>query len=101
MALLPAAVLGLGVTYAEAQTTAPTPAQLAARCSQLIHFFDRFAVGRSLHTDGRRNLMRVAAEIDCSRGLFTQGIAVMEKLLLDKKFTLPPSGLPDEVDIDE
>ena len=51
--------------------------------------------------DGRRNLMRVAAEIDCSRGLFTQGIAVMEKLLLDKKFTLPPSGLPDEVDIDE
>ena len=80
---------------------AVTTAQLRARCSQLIHYYDRYGVGRSLHSDGRRNMSRMDAEIDCSRGQFAQGIATMEKLLVAKKFTLPPAGLPDEPDIDE
>ena len=80
---------------------AVTTAQLRARCSQLIHYYDRYGVGRSLHSDGRRNMPRMDAEIDCSRGQFAQGIATMEKLLVAKKFTLPPAGLPDEPDIDE
>ena len=105
MALFPAVVLGLGETLATAQTTipttTPTTAQLAARCSQLIAYYDRFGVGRSLHTDGRRNPTRMAAEIDCSRGLYAKGIATMEQLLVAKKFTPPPSGLPDEPDVDE
>jgi len=105
VALLPVVVLGLGATCAgaqtTAQTTAPTTAQLAARCSQLLSYYDRYGVGRSLHTDGRRNPIRIAAEIDCSRGLYAEGIATMEKLLAAKKFTLPASGLPDEPDVDE
>jgi hypothetical protein len=101
--LLSAVVLGVDAaapfaTPAAAQSATQTPAQ---RCSQLIAYYDRFGVGRSLHTDGRRNTTRADAEIDCSRGLYAQGIATMEKLLAAKKFTPPPSGLPDEPDVDE
>ena len=101
VALLPAVVLSLGATCAGAQTTAPPTAQLAARCSQLLSYYDRYGVGRSLHTDGRRNPTRIDAEIDCSRGLYAKGIATMEQLLAAKKFTLPASGLPNEPDVDE
>ena len=80
---------------------AVTTAQLRARCSQLIHYYDRYGVGRSLHSDGRRSMRRIDAEMDCNRGLFAQGIAAMEKLLADKKFTAPLPAVPEEIDIDE
>jgi hypothetical protein len=111
LALFSASVLGFDAV-AQTPIQAPVPpqttpqaavttAQLRARCSQLIHYYDRYGVGRSLHSDGRRNTTRMDAEIDCSRGQFAQGIATMEKLLAAKKFTPPPSGLPDEPDVDE
>lgn len=71
-----------------------------ARCSQLIAYFDRWGATRSAHTDGRRNHTRIGAEIDCNNGLLAKGIAEMETLLRNKKFTVPPRG-PDEVDVDE
>jgi hypothetical protein len=83
---------------------APTPAatQTAAqRCSQLIAFYDRYGVGRSNNSDGRRNHTRLAAEFDCARGDFAKGIAEMEALFKRKAFTPPPSGLPNELDVDE
>jgi len=70
------------------------------RCSQLIAYFDRWGATRSAHTDGRRNHTRLGAEIDCNNGLYAKGIAEMETLLRNKKFTVPPRG-PDEVDVDE
>ncbi len=70
-------------------------AQLKARCQQLIAYFDRFGAGRSNNSDGRRNHTRISAEIDCSKGLYAEGIAEMEALLRRKKFTPPPPG-PDE-----
>ena len=72
-----------------------TTAQLKARCQQLIAYFDRFGAGRSNNSDGRRNHTRISAEIDCSKGLYAEGIAEMEALLRRKKFTPPPPG-PDE-----
>lgn len=75
---------------------ARTTAQLKARCSQLIAYFDRYAVGRSNDSDGRRNHTRLGAEIDCGRGLYAEGISSMEKLLRDKKLTSPTLGLPNE-----
>jgi len=72
---------------------------LKARCQQLIAYYDRFGVGRSNNSDGRRNHTRIGAEIDCSRGLYAEGIAAMEKLLRAKKFTPPPPG-PDEPEDD-
>jgi hypothetical protein len=95
LALLSALVLGATVgiaTPAGAQTTE----QLKARCSQLIAYYDRFGVSRSNNSDGRRNFTRKDAEVDCSRGLYVEGIATMEALLWRKKFTPPASGLPDE-----
>jgi hypothetical protein len=77
-------------------TPQPTTAQLKARCSQLIAYFDRFAVGRSNDSDGRRNHTRLHAQIDCDRGLYAEGIATMEALLRRKKFTSPALGLPNE-----
>ncbi len=71
---------------------------LKARCSQLIAYYDRFGAGRSNNSDGRRNHTRLSAEIDCSRGLYAEGIAEMEALLRRKKFTPPPPG--PEVDED-
>ncbi len=94
LALAFALMLGAGPPRpAAAQTTA----QLAARCGQLIAYYDRFGVGRSNNSDGRRNHTRIAAEIDCSRGAYGKGIATMEDLLRKKKFTPPPPG-PDELE---
>lgn len=75
-------------------------AALKARCSQLIAYFDRWGATRSAHTDGRRNHTRLAAEIDCNNRLYSKGIAEMETLLRNKKFTVPPIAL-DEIDMDE
>jgi hypothetical protein len=83
-------------TPAVAQTTAPTTEQLKARCSQLIAYFDRWSVGRSNDSDGRRNHTRLGAEHHCSRGLYAEGISTMENLLRSKKLTPPAVGLPDE-----
>jgi hypothetical protein len=83
-----------------AQTPIPAASQTTAqRCSQLIAYYDRFGVGRSNNSDGRRNHTRIAAEVDCSRGLYAQGIAAMEDLLRAKKFTPPPPG-PNEPEDD-
>jgi hypothetical protein len=71
------------------QITAYTPKE---RCAQLIAYFDRYGTGRSHNSDGRRNHTRIAAEIDCSNGLYAKGIAEMEALLVRKKFTPPPPG---------
>ena len=48
---------------------AQTAAELQARCSQLIAYYDRFGMGRSTDSDGRRNHTRIAAAIDCANGL--------------------------------
>ncbi len=97
-ALVPAlALLSQMPTPAASQTEA----QLRARCSQLIAFYDRYGVGRSNNSDGRRNHTRLAAEFDCARGDFAKGIAEMEALFKRKAFTPPPSGLPNELDVDE
>lgn len=68
-----------------------------ARCAQLIAFYDRYGVGRSLNSDGRRNHTRIAAEFDCQRGDYLKGIALMEDLLRKKAFTVPPAAEPETV----
>lgn len=97
----------LSVLALDAMATAPTPAaaqtkeQLKARCSQLIAYYDRFGVGRGVDTDGRRNTTRMDAEVDCTRGLYVEGISTMENLLRRKKFTPPALGLPNEPEDDD
>ena len=68
------------------------PSALKARCTELISFYDRYGVGRSANSDGRRNHTRIGAEFDCARGNAAQGVAIMEDLLKRKAFDLPPSG---------
>ncbi|MBI2739338.1 MAG: hypothetical protein HYX38_22690 [Rhodospirillales bacterium] len=69
----------------------------AARCRQLISFYDRYGVGRSNNSDGRRNHTRIGAEIDCERGDFQKGIAIMEDLLRNKAFSVPAPAQPETV----
>ncbi|MGH6950153.1 MAG: hypothetical protein ACREH4_04740 [Vitreimonas sp.] len=88
-----------GITGVPSPVAAATTEELKARCSQLIAYFDRFGAGRSQNSDGRRNHTRLGAEIDCNRGLYTEGIATMEDLLRRKKFTPPPPG-PNEPEDD-
>jgi hypothetical protein len=84
------------------QTTAQlTTAQLKARCSQLMAYYDRYAVGRSNDSDGRRNHTRIHAEMDCRRGFYADGVATMEALLRRKKFTPPAPALPDKPEDDD
>ena len=83
-----------------AAAQAQTAAAQKARCSQLIAYYDRFGVGRSNNSDGRRNHTRIDAEIDCAKGLYAEGIATMEALLLRKKFT-PPAPGPNEPEDDD
>jgi hypothetical protein len=69
----------------------------AARCAQLVAYYDRYGVGRSTNSDGRRNHTRIAAELDCQRGDYQKGIAAMEDLLRRKAFTVPPPAVPETV----
>lgn len=64
----------------------------ASRCKQLIDYYDRYSAGRSAHSDGKRNMTRIAAGIDCERGDYARGIAEMEELLQERKFKLPPAS---------
>lgn len=94
-AIVPVLVLcGVG------EPSAQTKDQLKARCSQLIAYYDRYGVGRSQNSDGRRNHTRISAEIDCWNGKYLQGIAVMERLLVNKKFCIPPPA-PNETEDDD
>ena len=69
----------------------------AARCAQLVAYYDRFGVGRSNNSDGRRNHTRIAAEFYCQEGDYQKGIAIMEDLLRKKAFTVPPPAQPETV----
>ena len=62
-----------------------------------MSFYDRYGVGRSNNSDGRRNHTRIAAEHHCQRGDFQKGIAIMEDLLRKKAFTVPPPAQPETV----
>ena len=64
---------------------------LKARCDQLIAYFDRYGSGRGEHSDGARNMTRLAARIDCDRGQYEQGVKAMEDLLRRKKLAVPPA----------
>jgi hypothetical protein len=67
-----------------------SPADLKARCSQLMTFYDWYGASRSENTDGARNHTRIGAEMECKRGNYQQGVAMMEELLRRKKFDVPP-----------
>ena len=69
----------------------------AARCAQLVSYYDRYGVGRSNNSDGRRNHTRILAEHYCLEGNFDRGIAIMEDLLRNKAFTVPPPAVPETV----
>ena len=84
---------------AQNSAAVPSNADLKARCQQLISMYDRYGASRGENSDGARNHTRIGAEVDCRNGLYAQGIAVMEKLLRDKKFTPPPPG-PDVTEDD-
>lgn len=80
-----------------ASLLAQTTVDPAARCAQLVSFYDRYGVGRSNNSDGRRNHTRIGAEIDCQRGDYQKGIAIMEDLLRNKAFTVPAPAPPATV----
>jgi len=96
-----ASLLGLVAVLLDATIAVPAPAQAepsAGRCAQLVAYYDRYGVG-STNSDGRRNHTRIAAAIECHNDRYAEGIATIEKLLRDKKFTVQQPG-PDEPDHD-
>jgi len=73
-----------------------TPAAIAqvppseARCDQLIKYFDYYGQSRGEGvTDGARNMTRIGAQSDCDDGDYGEGIAIMEKLLREKRMGIP------------
>jgi hypothetical protein len=76
---------------------AQTTVDPAARCAQLVAFYDRYGRSRSLNSDGGRNHTRIGANIDCERGHYEKGIAIMEDLLRRKAFDVPPPAPPSSV----
>lgn len=101
-ALVQAATLAVALHQSAAaqSAAAQSTASLKARCAQLIAYYDRYGMGRSTDSDGRRNHTRLAASIDCANGDYEKGIAAMEALLVAKKFTVPPPG-PDVPEDDD
>ncbi len=98
---VPARLLGLVAVLLDAAIAVPAPAQAepsAARCAQLVAYYDRYGVG-STNSDGRRNHTRMAAGIECRKDRYAEGISTIEKLLRAKKFTVQPPG-PEEPEHD-
>jgi hypothetical protein len=91
------AVIGAVAAVAAGSVSAQTSQDLAERCAQLVAFYDRYGVGRSTNSDGRRNHTRLGAGIDCERGNYQRGIAIMEDLLRKKAFDVPPPAPPSSV----
>jgi hypothetical protein len=73
--------------------TNPASAQmdqdLKARCSQLIRYYDYYGASRTENSDGGRNMTRIGAQVDCTKGRYQAGIEAMEDLLRRKKFPVP------------
>jgi hypothetical protein len=82
---------------AQASVSPQASVSQQARCAQLVSYYDRYGVGRSTNSDGRRNHTRIAAELYCQQGDYQKGIAMMEDLLRKKAFTVPPSAHPETV----
>lgn len=79
-----AAALATPVAFAQESLT-------KARCDQLIDYFDYYGQSRGEGvSDGARNMARIGAEIDCDRGDYQKGIAMMETLLRNKRMGIPP-----------
>jgi hypothetical protein len=76
---------------------AQTTVDPQARCAQLVAFYDRYGRSRSLNSDGARNHTRIGANIDCERGHYEKGIAIMGDLLRRKAFDVPSPALPSSV----
>ncbi len=70
--------------------SAQTTADLKARCSKLLAFYEWYGTGRKENSDGARHHTYIGASIDCQRGRHAEGIAAMEALLERKRFD--PSG---------
>src|SRR5262249_31826607 len=79
-----------GLASAQSPPPAQSQAELKARCTQLIEFFDWYGADRSENSDGARNHTRIAAGVECSEGRYDEGVAHMEALLRRKAFD--PSG---------
>jgi hypothetical protein len=98
--LLVSSMIAIAAIVAVSHPLYAHPAQ--ERCKDLVAFFDRWGTSRGEHTDGARNHTRIAADIDCERGLYEAGIRQMEALLLAKAFEVPvevgeaPLYYPDE-----
>jgi hypothetical protein len=68
---------------------AEAPPDPRTRCQELTSYYDRYGVGRDEDSDGVRNHTRIGADIDCRRGQYDKGIAVMAVLLKSRKFDVP------------
>ncbi len=75
---------------AQNSATAPSTADLKARCDQLISMYDRYGASRGENSDGARNHARIGAGVDCEEGRYAEGVAAMEGLLKRKHFDVPP-----------
>ncbi|WP_425065783.1 hypothetical protein [Reyranella sp.] len=81
--LLVAAAIAAPVAFAQVPPS-------KARCDQLIKYFDYYGQSRGEgSTDGARNMIRIGARSDCDKGDYETGIALIEKLLRDKKMGIP------------
>jgi hypothetical protein len=63
--------------------------KLEARCDQLFPLADRAASRRGEGGSGP-NLAVQGPGVDCSKGRYEQGIAVLEKVLRSQGYTVPP-----------
>lgn len=84
------------IALALAAAVLTTPVAIAeelpgkARCDQLIEYFDYYGQSRGEGvTDGARNMTRIGARVDCDRGDYESGIAIMETLLREKRMGIP------------
>ena len=65
--------------------------RLKARCNQLFPLADR-ALSRRSEGGGGPEPRGAGRRVDCQKGRYEQGIAVLEKVLRSQGYTVPPAS---------
>ena len=90
LSIRPIVIALFATTLVTSASFAQTQQSQKARCDQLMKYFDYYGQSRGEGvSDGARNMNRIGAGVDCSRGNYQQGIAMIETLLRNKKMGVP------------
>jgi len=90
-----ALVAGVALTGAIVPASpASAQADLQARCSQLVSYYNRYGASRGEDSNGNRDFIWLGADLDCRNGRYEKGLDALETLMKGKNWNMPTLPRP-------